>query len=303
VLILYILYWFWFLRQSALRTPLPAHSLQSHLPHIPQNIWQLYLDFSPAAINPFRNHIHSWIANSPSYNYAVIDALGASSIIQSLSQDPSRAHLTTTYEALNRRVMRGDFLRYLLLALRGGVYSDMDTTLLKPIHDWVPEKYKNRTRLIVGLEGDEDPPIKGMKYPVQFCQWTIASAPDHELLWAMVDSIAAEVTKRTAALPAPANAMAFGDDDVLEITGPAAWTVQVFKALSDAEGTEIGWRNITGMREPRLYGDILVLPIDGFATGLKHSGSNRWGSPDALVRHWLKGSWRGEETHEEGKGL
>lgn len=303
-LVLYILYWFSFLRQAALQNPLPAHSLPSHLPSIPQNIWQFYLDFSPAAIHPFRNYIHSWIAHSPSYNYAVIDALGASAIVQSLSLDPSRAHLTTTYEALTRRVMRGDFLRYLLLALRGGVYSDMDTTLLKPIHEWVPEELKNKTRLIIGLEGDNNPPIEGMKYPVQFCQWTIASAPNHELLWAMVESIAAEVANRTAALPphVPVTALSFSDDDVLEITGPAAWTVQVFKALSQTAGTEITWRDITGLKEPRLYGDILVLPIDGFATGLRHSGSDRWGSPNALVRHWLKGSWKGE-TQEEGKGL
>jgi alpha 1,6-mannosyltransferase len=307
VLVLYILYWFSFLRLAAFQAPVPAHIVPSHLPNIPQNIWQLYLDFSPAAMNPFRDHIHSWIANSPSYNYAVIDAFGAAAVIQSLSLDPSHAHLTTTYEALNRRVMRGDFLRYLLLALRGGVYSDMDTTLLKPIHDWVPEEYKNRTRLIIGLEGDQDPAVPGMKYPVQFCQWTIASAPNHVLLWAMVESIAAEIASRLAALPqsaedAPATALSFSDGDVLEITGPVAWTVQVFKALSDAEGTEIGWRDITGLREPRLYGDILVLPIDGFATGLKHSGSNPHGSPDALVRHWLMGSWRRKKP-EEGKGL
>jgi alpha 1,6-mannosyltransferase len=306
VLVLFILYWFSFLQPSAMQTAIPAHSLPSHLPNIPQNIWQLYLDFSPAAMHPFRDYIHSWIAYSPSYNYAVIDALGASAIMQSISLDPSRAHLTATYEALNRRVMRGDFLRYLLLALRGGVYSDMDTTLLKPIHEWVPEEYKNGTRLIIGLEANHNPPLPGMKYPVQFCQWTFASAPGHALLWAMVESIAAEIANRTAALPrsarAPATALSFSDDDVLEITGPAAWTVQVFKALSDAVGTEIGWRNLTDLKEPRLYGDILVLPIDGFATGLRHSGSDRSGSPNALVRHWLKGSWKGE-TQEEGKGL
>jgi alpha 1,6-mannosyltransferase len=306
VLVLYILYWFSFLRPSAIQIHVPAHNVPSHLPNIPQNIWQLYLDFSPAAMDPFRDYIHSWIAYSPSYNYAVIDALGASAIMQSLPLNPSRARLTTTYEALNRRVMRGDFLRYLLLALRGGVYSDMDTTLLKPIHEWVPEEYKNRTRLIIGLEGNQNPPPKGMKYPVQFCQWTIASAPDHALLWAMVESIAANIADRTAALPqsadAPATALSFSDDDVLEITGPAAWTVQVFKALSDAEGTEIGWQNLTDLKEPRLYGDIWVLPIDGFATGLPHSGSDRRGSPDALVRHWLRGSWKGE-TRKEGKGL
>jgi hypothetical protein len=85
----------------------------------------------------------------------------------------------------------------------------------------------------------------------------------------------------------------FTDSDVLTITGPAGWTLTIFDALSRAAGTPITWHNLTGLREPRLYGDILVLPIDAFATGLEHSGSTLKGSPDALVRHGFRGSWKG----------
>lgn len=80
---------------------------------------------------------------------------------------------------------------------------------------------------------------------------------------------------------------------MLSITGLASWTLNIFAALSAAAGTEIDWRNLTGMTEPRLYGDILVLPVDAFATGLPHSGSTREGSKDALVRHMFGGSWKG----------
>jgi hypothetical protein len=40
----------------------------------------------------------------------------------------------------------------------------------------VPDEYKNRTRLIVSIEGDSDPPVAGFAYQVQFAQWTLASA-------------------------------------------------------------------------------------------------------------------------------
>jgi alpha 1,6-mannosyltransferase len=62
---------------------------------------------------------------------------------------------------MSRRVLRADFLRYLLLAIEGGVYSDIDTELLKPIHEWEPDEFKSRTKLIVRLEADQSPPVAG----------------------------------------------------------------------------------------------------------------------------------------------
>ena len=43
------------------------------------------------------------------------------------------------------------------------------------------------------------------------------------------------------------------------------------EAMSEGTGTEISYLNITGMTEPRLFGDVLVLPIDGFGAGQPHS--------------------------------
>ena len=80
------------------------------------------------------------------------------------------------------------------------------------------------------------------------------------------------------------------DEDVLDLTGPRGWTLTIFAALSTAAGANITWHNLTGMREPRLFGDILVLPIGRFATGIPHSGSALEGSPDACVRHGFIGS-------------
>lgn len=266
------------------------HNSSSHLPNIPPKIWQIYLDFSPEQMEPYYEQIASWISHSPSYDYTVLDKAGAYAIISKLSEDPLHSRILPLFYSMSRRVMRGDFLRYLLLAIEGGVYSDMDTKLLKPIHDWVPEQYKQATRLIIGLEADQSPPVSGTTYEVQFCQWTLAAAKGHPAMWEMVETILQTIQDRP--FKDPPHDVEYTNNEVLDISGPAGFTVVVYKYLSKAAGVPIDWHNLTGLQEPRLYGDILVLPINGFATGISHSGSVPEGSPDALVRHSFGGSWR-----------
>ncbi|KUJ11299.1 uncharacterized protein LY89DRAFT_594840 [Mollisia scopiformis] len=263
----------------------------NHLPHIPPKIWQIYLDYTPYAIMPYTSYIQSFITHSPSHTYTLLDAHGALSIISKLSTSKTHAHILPLFYAMSRRVLRADFLRYLLLAIEGGVYSDMDTEMLRPLHDWVPDEYKSRTKLIVGLEADQSPPVGGTTYEVQFCQWTLAGAAGHPALWGMVERILNEVQKRP--FESPMKDVEFSDEEVLDITGPAGWTEVVYEYLSKAAGEEIGWRNLTGMRSPRLFGDILVLPIDAFASGVPHSGASGPGMGEAFVKHQFQGSWRG----------
>ncbi|CAK7198330.1 hypothetical protein SEUCBS139899_000990 [Sporothrix eucalyptigena] len=200
------------------------------------------------------------------------------------------------YSAMPRRVLRADFLRYLILALEGGVYSDIDTQLVKDIRDWVPAQFRADTRLIVGLEADSSPPVHGTTYEVQFCQWTLASSPDHPTMWTMLDRILKKVRKIKGGITGPK----LTDKDVLEITGPAAWTEVVFEHLNQVAGTGVGeahitWETLTGMKEPRLYGDTLVLPIDGFATGVPHSHASQSKSEQTLVKHQFQGQWRDDK--------
>ncbi|KIH86585.1 initiation-specific alpha-mannosyltransferase [Sporothrix brasiliensis 5110] len=199
----------------------------------------------------------------------------------------------TQYNGMQRRVLRADFMRYLALALHGGVYSDMDTTLVQPIGDWVPGKFRAETRLIVGLESDSSPPVEDTTYEVQFCQWTLASAPNHPTLWTMLDRILAKGAKLKGGFLAGK----LSDKDVLAITGPAAWTEVVYEHLNHVAGTGVGqpritWETLHGIREPQLFGDTLVLPIDGFATGVPHSHASRSRSKQTLVEHHFQGHWR-----------
>lgn len=265
-------------------------NLTTALPHIPPKIWQIFLDYSPSAIEPYP--IHSWVSKSPSHSYTILDADGALAVVSQLAAIPGYAHALPLFNAMSRRVLRADFLRYLLLLMEGGAYSDIDTEMVRPLHRWVPGNFKDRTRLVVGLEADMSPPIVGTTYEVQFCQWTLAGAPDHPALWAMVDRILAKVQSRVEAYPNPDQDINYSDHDVLDITGPAGWTEVIMAHLSTVTGTEMTWHNLTGMREPRLYGDTLVLPIDGFATGVPHSNASLINTEYTMVRHAFRGAWK-----------
>ena len=61
------------------------------------------------------------------------------------------------------------------------------------------------------------------------------------------------------------------DNDVLTTTGPALWTPVVMKSLSIAYGQDVTFEDVSGLKEPKLFGDVFVLTISGFAIGVPHS--------------------------------
>ena len=79
---------------------------------------------------------------------------------------------------------------------------------------------------------------------------------------------------------------------ILGVTGPTIRTRVVRQSLSIASGTTETYKNITGLKEPRLFGDILILPIDRFGTGQPHSSSTQNDAASALVRHQFGMFWR-----------
>jgi alpha 1,6-mannosyltransferase len=54
---------------------------------------------------------------------------------------------------------------------------------------------------------------------------------------------------------------------------------------------------MSGLKEPMLFGDILVMPINSFASGVSHSGSVE-NSTEALAVHKFDAAWR---TADEDK--
>jgi hypothetical protein len=163
----------------------------NRLPHVPPKIWQIWLDSLSTAPEYYKESSQSFIRHSAGHAYTVIDGPGARSFITTLSKFHEHANLLSQYHAISRRVVRVDFLRYLVLAVEGGIYSDADTMMLRPVDEWVPAKYKRKAKLIVGIEADSDVPtaVTGAAFQVRQIRPCIHAFFGGELFGGLLGSI------------------------------------------------------------------------------------------------------------------
>ncbi|KAK7920810.1 hypothetical protein PG985_008832 [Apiospora marii] len=266
---------------------------------IAKKIWQIFFPQDGAAeqyvANPELRDTATWIGMNSGYQYRLVGRQWSDDYVEMyFAHDES---LLDTYRSLTQHGLKSDILRYLLLSREGGVYTDIDTISLKPVDLWVPERYQRDARVVVGIEFDRlnGPPWVEIPHDLQFCQWTIAAAPGHPLFRAMVDRAVqslhelAGLHNTTLARLQPTNF------ETVNSTGPAAWTDVVFEHLQRVDPQITNLMNMSALEEPRLVGDVLILPIDGFGMGQAHSGATNDGSiPDgAMLKHLFRGSWRG----------
>ncbi|KAL0932129.1 Initiation-specific alpha-1,6-mannosyltransferase 2 [Colletotrichum truncatum] len=270
---------------------------------IPPKIWQIMLpkvwdETTPVDPDTLKETT-KWLAMNRDYTYTLVGEIGSREFIR--RHFGHNNTIVSTYENLPNVGMKSDLLRYLLLDIEGGVYTDTDTLALKPIDEWVPENLRNQTRLVVGIEFDQRDGGRWADIPhaLQFCQWTIAAAPGHPVFQKMVSRVirSLEDLVRTHSNGEDSSTWKPTSFEVMNSTGPAAWTDVVWEYLQETDQTLTDIRNLSSLGPPRLFGDALVLPIDGFGMGQPHSGSTNDGSiPEgALVKHLFGGSWRGDK--------
>ena len=199
--------------------------------------------------------------------------------------------IVDVYTSLRVPVMASDFLRYLLLAGDGGVYADSDVEMIKPLQDWVPVPYRNVTRAMIGIEKDHAAEDEPDGWAFRFVQHTLATAKAHPIMMNMAHNITNKMFELAHEKHTTISELELHDRDVVRITGPRGFKEVVFEHLSREVGESVGWRNVTRITEPKLFGDTLIVPINFFAAGQKHSGSDG-ASPDKRVQHYWKGTWR-----------
>lgn len=271
----------------------PSHPVPQPLDPIPHKIWQIWVGYSSMDDDLFRL-ARTWPIMNQDYQYTLVGNEGANQFVQ--KHYSTRPDILETFLDLKVPVLRSDLLRYLILESEGGVYSDLDTSSLKPFEEWIPSNLKEMVRAVIGVEYDQgdDEPYIGMDEPLQFCQWTMASSPGHPIMKRAVSSVIKSLQSLAKENQTTVGKLDPSDGQVMTMTGPLIWTQAVIDSLSQATGTTVSHVNITGMKEPRLFGDILILPIDGFGSGQPHSNSWRGegNPPTAMVRHMWKGSWK-----------
>ncbi|KAI2622338.1 alpha-1,6-mannosyltransferase Och1 [Hypoxylon sp. NC1633] len=261
-------------------------------PLIPRKIWQIYFNAKEAVLGD----TPSWLVKNVDYTYSLVGLDGGNRYVN--QHYTHNQELLQTYHAITNTGAKSDLLRYLILSVEGGTYTDTDTVAIKPIDDWVPPHLRHLVRIIVGIEYDAlgAPPREDMQRELQFCQWTISAAPGHPIFMQMADRAIKSLHEIANAHDTKIEDLHPTGVEVVNSTGPVGWTDVVFQYLQEVDSGIVRLGNLSGITEPTLYGDMLVLPIDGFGMGQTHSNSTHDGSiPEAaLLQHRFRGSWRGE---------
>jgi hypothetical protein len=149
----------------------------------------------------------------------------------------------------------------------------------------IPDEYKVKVNSVVGIENDH----KGGKiwptvpYTVQLAQFTMLAKPGHVVLARLIERVC---TKRRELIDAKGgkvrvNVLGLEDrnattldarggpdihmifDAVMSTTGPFPYTPVLMEYFSEITG-EYNGNQFTSIKEPKLVGDVLVLPVDSF---------------------------------------
>lgn len=272
--------------------------LRYHFPYdletrFPAYIWQTW-KYDPSSvwfIDDLRSPEASWTEMHPGFVHQVITDDTQRHLIKYYFA--SIPEVVEAYEVLPLAVLKADFFRYLVLLARGGIYSDIDTTALRPAPEWLPEDLDQSTiGLVVGIEADPDRLDWKEWYSrrIQFCQWTIQAKPGHPVLRDIVAYITEETLRMKKAKRLSKKKM---DKTIVEFTGPAAWTDAVFRYFNNPDyfniepgsSRNVSYEHFTNQEEHRKVGDVVVLPITSFSPGVGQMGSKDLDDPMAFVQH------------------
>ncbi|CCE65313.1 hypothetical protein TPHA_0K01810 [Tetrapisispora phaffii CBS 4417] len=187
---------------------------------IPRNVWQTWKCNRDSSKFPssFKKLSDKWMEESKAsqYNYNLIPDDYLETFLTNIYGEVPL--IIDAFNIMPVNILKADFLRYLILYARGGIYSDMDTVPLKPLNSWPSVnssyisnlkdisdgiEYKNKDTsakinqlepgFVVGIEADPDREDWSDWYArrIQFCQWTIQSKPGHPILRELILNITA----------------------------------------------------------------------------------------------------------------
>lgn len=258
------------------RAPLDLGSISDILndvPTIPHSIHQTGRDFQD---NKYKD---KWIGQSPDWSYTFYDDLGAAMFVKQHAP-----YVFATYEALPESVLRADLFRYVVLLIKGGLYSDTDTEVVRPLSDW-PELHQD-AGLVIGIEDDTRVnPNAHTQHGIQFCQWTIAARPNHPALKMLVDSIIQITPERVPSLVSNPERRFAITGMAMTWTGPAIFTEVILEYMRQHDPDPMN--KLLDIQEATRIADVLVLPRKAFS-----NIGNEYRSESARIRHHFAGSWK-----------
>ncbi|MCJ1444310.1 MAG: hypothetical protein MMC23_004811 [Stictis urceolatum] len=206
--------------------------------------------------------LHSLTAHNPDFSHTLLTTQGASSFA---SYHLSHTHpsLLPIYLSLRAPTLKAEITRYIVLAAAGGYWADLDTISLRSFEDLVPIEQRTRVHCIVGVEYDQGEDLTlwpGIQRRVQFARWTLAAAPGHILPSRMAVRALEGVERLAKERGKGVWECEFSEEEVEGLVGAGRWADEVFRVLGEGIGGEVRAEEVSGLREARVWGDVLVLP-------------------------------------------
>lgn len=278
-----------------------------------KNIWQTWKVGPDDEKFPqkYKRFHHTWSNNNPSYKHNIITDEQCDAMVNDFFG--AVPDVAKAWNAMPKSILKADFFRYLILFARGGVYSDIDTTDLKPVDTWISNNETimgkpNHAGLVVGIEADPDRPDWAEWYArrIQFCQWTIQAKKGHPMLRELIAKITEVTLDR---LKKGQLNKILGKDaggDIMNWTGPGIWTDSVFEYMNNVMQPDLNyktkqyddvvtWKLFTGLQAPMVLEDVLVLPITSFSPDVGQMGAHLSAHPMAYAKHMFLGSWKDDK--------
>lgn len=272
---------------SIFQQPTTEHTTESLLSTpFPTKIWQSWKDDSQDPTDRTVGFPHQWRVVNPEWRYERITDAN----IDAYVRDSFNATISDLFTGMKDHILKADFLRYLILLREGGVWADIDVYPHQPVSAWIPAPLRPSVNLVIGIENDhrKKPIWPGSPYSVQLCQYTVLAKPGHPVLRTLVDQVASDLRTLLASKKEGAPTTF---EDVMATTGPFAFTKVLMEYFTEVTGEEHTGDELADLQEPRLIGDVLVLPVESFGW-LSQQHKHAKGDPAILVEHLFIGSWR-----------
>lgn len=256
---------------------------------IPEKLWY---KVGPKGLNDeLRRYTDSCITKNPTFQPEFLTDTSGDQFVK--DHFAARPDILEGFLAISIPIVKADLLRYLVLYQYGGVWNDLDVSCEVPISEWVPEQYKANASIIVGMEFDVDIWVR------QFASWTIMAKPKSPHMMMVVEDCLEGLISKAEELKVGLQDLRVDMiDDIVDVSGPRRLTRGIQKSLSKTLDKEIGNEDVARLSQPKLIGDVLVLPDYAFADSMNQEyGEKKIGK--ILVTHHYAGSWKNGNGGEE----
>nr|POE47138.1 initiation-specific alpha-1,6-mannosyltransferase [Quercus suber] len=268
----------------------------------PRKIWQTW-KVDPFGFEEKNSDVaKTWVAKNPAHRYEVLtDQNDMAYVEHNFGPDSyNRPDIIWVYRELKDRIIKADLLRYLVMYVEGGVYTDIDVEALRGVDRFIPDRFREGdVDMVVGVEIDEpdfvNHPLLGLKCQ-SFCQWTFMCKPQLPVMMALVENIIMWLKSVATEQNCSIADIKLDFDQVISGTGPSAFTKAILADMSRREGRPVMWNEFHALTESKLLGGVLVLTVEAFAAGQGHSDSGNHDTKHALIKHHYHAS-KWPESH------